>query len=120
MSHELAKSKSIVVGERLFNITAIGFSNGCLLAVSEGRESRFGALMLALRTGEKVDSSTIIPGRYGGIFLSILANACAEHIRGIVLTSLYVTSEVNQTEVLKILAEVKTLLEEVSGRVGDK
>jgi len=107
----LVQSKSFTAGKREFQVQLLRFANGCFLSMSEGERMKIGAMTLALKTGEKVDSSTILPGRYEGIAVTLLAQAVANATGGIAIVSLYTASELDREVVKTMISEVKALLQ---------
>lgn len=98
------------VDSRIFRIRLLKYSNGCILSLSEGSEDRIGGLYLILKPDKITSSTTIIPERYGGVLLEVLGQRLARHLKGIILTSLYLKNTLTQSEVLTILNKLDTML----------
>jgi hypothetical protein len=102
--------EGFTVASRPFRLRLLRYANGCLLSLSEGGEDRLGGLHLALRQEKTISSTTIIPDRFGGVFLEILGRSVANHISGIVITSLYLKSALTPAEASEILNKITEIL----------
>ena len=98
------------VSSRSFKLRLLKYSNGCILSLSEGSEDRLGGLCLTLKQEKTLTSTTIIPDKYGGVFLEILGQSLANHISGILITTLHLKSTLTPQEVSEILGKVNSLL----------
>ena len=98
------------VASRSFRIRLLRYSNGCILSLSEGNEDRLGGLYLTLKQKNSLTSTAIIPDRQGGVFLEILGRSLANHISGILITTLYLKSTLTSEEVSEILNKLNTIL----------
>ena len=107
------KSKSIKVGKRRFYLKLIRYQNGGFLSLSEGNQSSIGSVILAIKAGGMVESTTIIPEKRQGILLTVLSHVLAEYFEGLALVSLYISSEISQGEAKIILASLKKLLDKI-------
>lgn len=111
-----ATTKRMQVDDREFVIQALRLANGCFLTVSEGSERRIGSLVLALKTKDRVNTSTLIPGKYGGIFASMIAELVASRINGIAIVSLYLGAELSPPAMRRLLTEVGGVLASEASR----
>jgi len=102
--------KRICIRDREISVRVLKFDNGCFLAISEGSANRLGAIALAVKTLDRVETSTLIPSRFGGVLLTLIAQIAADACQGIALTSLYLFDEVGSDTAREILDEVKRLL----------
>jgi len=98
------------VASRPFRVRLLRYANGCVLSLSEGSEDRLGGLYLTLKQEKTLTSTTIIPDRYGGVFLEILGRTVANHINGILITTLYLKSTLTSDEASEILNKINTVL----------
>ena len=98
------------VGFRSFRLRLLKYSNGCILSLSEGSEDRLGGLYLTLKQEKTLSSTTIIPDKYGGVFLEILGRSLANHMSGILITTLHLKSTLTPQEVSEMLSKVNNLL----------
>jgi len=102
--------EEFTVGSRPFRLRLLRYANGCILSLSEGSEDRLGGLYLTLKQEKTLTSTTIIPDRFGGVFLEILGRSVANHISGILITTLYLKSALTPEEVSEILSKVNSML----------
>ena len=98
------------VASRSFRVRLLRYTNGCVLSLSEGSEDRLGGLYLTLKHEKTLTSTTIIPDKCGGVFLEILARSVANHISGILITTLYLKSALTPQEVSEILSKLTSML----------
>lgn len=91
-------------------VRLLRYGNGCILSLSEGSEDRLGGLYLTLKQEKTLTSTTIIPDRQGGVFLEILGRSLANHISGILITTLYLKSTLTSEEVSEILNKLNTIV----------
>jgi len=98
------------VSSRPFRLRLVKYANGCILSLSEGSEDRLGGVYLTLKGEKTLTSTTIIPDRFGGPFLEILGQSLANHISGILITTLYLKSTLTSEEALEILNKLNTIL----------
>jgi hypothetical protein len=102
--------EEFTVASRPFRLRLLRYTNGCVLSLSEGGEDRLGGLYLTLKQEKTLTSTTIIPDRYGGLFLEILGRSVANHISGILITTLYLKSKLTSEEASEILNKLNTIL----------
>lgn len=98
------------VASRTFRLKLLRYTNGCILSLSEGGEDRLGGLYLTLKQEKTITSTTVIPDRYGGVFLEILGRSLASHISGILITTLHLKSTLTSDEVSEILNKLNSIL----------
>jgi len=109
-----ASSKQITISGRNFILEVLMFSNGCLVVVSEGRDSKLGALSLSLK-GERSISrpSTIIPGRpKESPIADILAEALTTVTTGILMVSYFAEKELLGGDLRKMVDQLRSLISE--------
>ena len=111
MTEEGLTTRHVTVSDRDFTIQAVVLANGRFVTVSEGTKSRIGGLVLSLRTGERMNTSTLIPAKFGGIFPSMIAELVAARTNGIAIVSLYVASDLPTSAMRQLLRAVEQLLE---------
>jgi len=102
--------EEFTVASRPFRLRILRYVNGCLLSLSEGGENRLGGLHLTLKQEKTLNSTTIIPDRFGGVFLEILGRSVANHISGVVITTLYLKSALTPAEASEILTKINDVL----------
>jgi hypothetical protein len=68
-----------------------------------------GAITVAVRTGERSTSSSLIPESKGGIFAGMVAEMLAEKHRGIAVVSLYLREELDSASMKTLINEVRKL-----------
>ncbi|MBI2184571.1 MAG: hypothetical protein HYU39_06390 [Thaumarchaeota archaeon] len=107
---QFSASKKVQSGNRTFNIYAAKFSNGCFLSLSEGEADRIGAIFLSVKTIDKIDSVTVVPGKFGQVFSNMLSQLVARITNGIAVASLYIASELDEHTMKMLIGEVKELL----------
>ena len=83
------------------------FSNGSFVSLSEGEADRIGSLFLSVKTLEKIDSMTIIPGKYAGVFPTVLSQLIVRLTGGLALLSLYLSADIDEPIMRALIAEVK-------------
>ena len=105
----MISNKALVIDKRIFNIHMLRVENGCFLTVSEGEETKFGSMALSVKVGDRANSTTIIPSRFGDIYSRILAESISMMIDGIVIASLYTLSPIESQIVRRLLDEIKEL-----------
>jgi len=103
--------KTININSRTFSIQYIRFINGLFVSIWEGYEQKIGGLSLAVKIIEQVNSSTIIPVKYGDTFGLMLAETVASESNGIVLISLFVSSELDNSIFQEIQKELFNILQ---------
>ena len=104
------KEKKVLVDGQEFSILNVSFDNGCFISIYEGDKKRIGEVSLALKLGERVESSIVLAGRFGAVNSSLLAEAVASFRGGIVLLSLYTSFELSSDVMRTILEELRALL----------
>ena len=102
--------KSMQIGNRSFSIYITKYSNGCFLSLSESETDRLGSLFLSVKTFNKIDSITIIPGKYGDVFSTILSQMIASSVDGIAIVSLFFLSEVDDNIMKVLTSQIQKLL----------
>ncbi len=102
--------EEFTVASRPFRLRILRYVNGCLLSLSEGGENRLGGLHLTLKQEKTLNSTTITPDRFGGVFLEILGRSVANHISGVVITTLYLKSALTPAEASEILTKINDVL----------
>jgi hypothetical protein len=102
--------KEFTVASRSFRLRLLKYANGCVLSLSEGSEDRLAGLHLTLKQEKNLTSTTIIPDRYGEVLLEILGQILANHISGILITTLYLRSTLSSEEVSQILNNLNSIL----------
>jgi hypothetical protein len=108
-SKKLYSSKSII-GSRLFNIDVMKFTNGGFVDISEGKDSRIGAITMCIKGNHGVSSSTLLPEKRGSIFAEMVGELVAEKTSGIAIVSLYVKEDLDTNSTKTLLNEVRSLL----------
>jgi hypothetical protein len=103
-------TRHVTIDDRDFLIQVLRLANGRFVTVSEGAKNRIGGLILSLRTGERATTSTLIPGKFGGIFASMIAELVAARTNGIAIVSLYLVSDLPTTATRQLFGEVEQLL----------
>lgn len=110
MAEEALTMRQVTVADRDFVLQALALANGRFVTVSEGSKSRIGGLVLSLRTGDRANTSTLIPEKFGGIFPSMIAELVAARTNGIAIVSLYLASGLPNAAMRQLLREIETLL----------
>lgn len=64
---------------------------------------------MSVKTLEKVDSVTVVPGKFGEVFASMLSQLVARLANGLALVSLYIASELDEHDMKTLIAEVREL-----------
>ena len=97
------------VGGRIFEVEILLLSNGCFSSISEDKTPRMGAITVAVRTGERATSSSLIPESRGVIFAGMVGEMLAEKLRGIAVVSLYLREELDSASMKTLINEVRKL-----------
>jgi hypothetical protein len=105
-------SKKIEVDGRIFCIDMLKLVNGCFTNISEDPEPRLGAISIAIKTQQGLNSSTLIPDRRGSIFGGMIGEMVAQRTQGIAVTSLHLREEVDSSIMKILLSEVGKLLDQ--------
>lgn len=103
-------SKKITIDEKTFFITIKRFANGCFLAISDGETIKLGAIELSIKVKDQTNSSTIIPPRFSGTFLTMVSEMAANITNGIALVSIHLTKEISTDIAKSLLSEARTML----------
>ncbi len=98
------------VDGRVFEVELLILSNGCFASITEDKTPKMGAITVAIRTGERSTSSTLIPESKGTIFAGMVGEMLAEKLRGIAVVSLYLREELDTTSMKTLINEVRKLL----------
>ncbi|MEM1995252.1 MAG: hypothetical protein QXW32_07285 [Nitrososphaerales archaeon] len=99
---------------RSFRLRLLKYTNGCILSVSEGSEDRIGGIYLILKQEKNISSTTIIPERYGGVLLEVLAQSTARYTKGIILTTLYLKNTLTSEEASTVLNKLENILSKLT------
>ena len=110
LSEHIEDTRKITIADRTFEIVVRRFANGCFVAISEGEGARLGALELSIKMKNQISSSTIIPPKLSGTFLTMLSEMAANVTNGIALVSVHLTKEVSADIVRNILSETRDIL----------
>ena len=102
--------KKLILGSRIFYIRELRFDNGCFLAICEGESERIGGLSVALKIAQRVNSSNVIPMKYGSVFGSLMAETVAAITGGIAIFSLFLLSELDGETFQFLQKEVKKFM----------
>lgn len=97
------------IGSRSFKIDLVRFPNGGFIGISEGIESRIGAISVCVKTNQGVTSTSLLPDRRSGIFAQMVGELIAEKTSGIAIISLYIKDEIDPVITKTLLSEVRTL-----------
>jgi hypothetical protein len=98
------------IGGRVFEVEILLLSNGCFSSISEDKSPRMGAITVAVKTGERSTSSSVIPESKGGIFAGMVGEMLAEKLHGIAVVSLYIREELDATSMKTLINEIRKLL----------
>lgn len=98
-----------MIDGRVFSIHITRAKNGCFLIISEGEEVKLGSVALSVKIGDKANSSTIIPSKFGDIYSRILSERLSIVINGVVITSLYSIDPIDTQIARRLLEEIKDL-----------
>jgi hypothetical protein len=98
------------VGGRVFEIDLLILSNGCFASISEGVSAKMGAITVAIKSGERFTSSSLIPESKGGIFAGMVGEMLADKLHGIAVISLYLREELDTSSMKTLINEVRNLL----------
>jgi hypothetical protein len=98
------------VGGRVFEVELLLLANGCFSSISEDKTPRMGAITVAVKTGERSTSSSLIPESKGSIFAGMVGEMLAEKLRGIAVVSLYIREELDTASMKTLINEVRKLL----------
>jgi hypothetical protein len=98
------------VGGRIFAVELLILTNGVFSSISEDKSPRMGAITVAVRTGERSTSSSLIPESKGAIFAGMVGEMLAEKFRGIAVVSLYLREELDSASMKTLINEVRKLL----------
>jgi hypothetical protein len=98
------------VGGRIFQAELLLLSNGCFASISEDKSPRMGAITVAVKTGGRSTSSSIIPESKGAIFAGMVSEMLAEKLKGIAVVSLYLREELDSASMKTLINEVRKLL----------
>ena len=98
------------VGGRVFEVELLILSNGCFASITEDKTPKMGAITVAVRTGERSASSTLIPESKGTIFAGMVGEMLAEKLHGIAVVSLYLREELDTTSMKTLINEVRKML----------
>ncbi|MEM1524634.1 MAG: hypothetical protein QW618_00685 [Nitrososphaerales archaeon] len=104
------KDQKLSIGGREYRIQLLMFTNGCFLSISEGDVSKLGSMIIALKIGDRVESTVLIPSRYGGVFLNMLCELIANIINGIAIVSYYASKDLDSDSMRTLLLEIKNLI----------
>ena len=69
-----------------------------------------GAITVAIKSGERLTSSALIPESKGVIFAGMVGEMLAGKLRGIAVISLYLREELDTTSMKTLINEVRKLL----------
>jgi hypothetical protein len=98
------------IGGRSFEMDLLVLSNGCFLNISEGKPPRMGVITVAIKTGERFTSSSLIPESKGSIFAGMIGEMLADRLHGIAVISLHLREELDTTSMKTLINEVRNLL----------
>ncbi len=108
-SRRLLSSKC-VIDNRLFSVDLLKFSNGGIVDISEGKDSRIGAITVCIKGNQGVSSSSLLPDKRGSIFAEMVGELIAEKTSGIAIVSLYLKEYVDMNATKTLLNEVRELV----------
>ncbi len=103
-------SSKCAIGSRTFNIDFLKFSNGGIVDISEGKDSKIGAITVCIKGSQGVSSSSLLPDRRGGIFAEMVGELVAEKTSGIAIVSLYLKEDIDTNTTKTLLNEVTVLV----------
>ncbi len=98
------------MGGRIFKVELLTLTNGVFASISEDKNPRMGAITVAVPTGERSTSSSLIPESKGAIFAGTVGEMLAEKLRGIAVVSLYLREELDSASMKTLINEVRKLL----------
>jgi hypothetical protein len=104
---------TIRVNNRDFILAVVAASNGHFISITEGDSHRIGALSVSVSTPMGPSITRVIPSKYSGVFLDLLAQRVASIVKGICIASLYVKSELDDEC-------MRYILESIIERIGRK
>lgn len=98
------------VGGRIFKVEILSLANGCFASITEDKTPRMGAITVAVKTGERFASSSLIPESKGGIFAGMVGELLAEKLHGIAVVSLYIREELDTDSMKTLINEIRKLM----------
>jgi len=107
----LSSNKKVEAIGRRFDIQIFRAKNGCFLIISEGEEIKLGSMALSVKIGERANSTSIIPSKFGDIYSRVFAEVTSMIINGIAVASLYILTPLDPQIVKKLLNEVKDIFQ---------
>ena len=84
-------------------------ANGCFASISEDQGPRIGAISVAVKTGERVTTSSLLPESRGRIFAGMIGELLASKTKGIAVISLYLREELDPVMMKTLINEVQSL-----------
>ncbi|MCP8310948.1 MAG: hypothetical protein L6N94_05565 [Candidatus Methylarchaceae archaeon HK01M] len=113
MNSSLSPNKKVVANGREFYIQVLRVKNGCFLIISEGEEIKLGSMALSVKVGDRANSTSIFPSRFGDIYSRVFAEFTSMIVKGIAVVSLYILTPIDSQIVKKLLNEVKEILKSI-------
>lgn len=103
-------NKKLTISGRDFHVSFNRLLNGGFISITEGSEPRFGAIVLALKSIGRVNSSVIIPEKHSSIISIMLAELLAKELDGIALLSIFLKDEVDSQVAKVLFSEIRNLI----------
>ena len=98
------------MNEKKFSFQVLRASNGCFLIISEGEETKLGSMAFSVKVGDRANSISIIPSKFGDIYSRLFAEVTSMIVNGISVVSLYIKAPIDTQIFKKLLNEIKDIL----------